>query len=49
VPVEFRRVGGVEVNFDEKTALSIGKMMLDCELIDDVTSKAFNMFSSTHW
>ncbi len=37
------------MNLDEKMALTIGKAMLDCGLIEDVTSGAFMMFSNTHW
>lgn len=49
VPVELRRVGNTVMNLDEKMALTIGKAMLDCGLIEDVTSGAFMMFSNTHW
>lgn len=42
-------MGSAVVALDDKMALTIGKMMMDCMLIEDVTSGAFMMFSSTHW
>jgi hypothetical protein len=44
IPLEIRRVE----TLDEKSALAVGKTMLDCGLLVDSTSGAFMMFSSTH-